>query len=413
MNSIKINENTLRKFHIWDLPPFVRVSLREDIRNGLFNNILKHAKTAKELSKLIQKETNIKISYDTIRYYKTGKYTIPVWFLNGVNKLFFDRDYYLKIEKEVVAFRGPRGDIIYNPKFPWKEDERIVRIIFRLIGDGHAGGAVSKGRVPMYSNTCKELINQFISDLNFFGKVKVRKYQRDYGKMCMCIEFPKVIGHIVKHFYNINFMGKYARLSTEVYLLPKYLAIEGIKVFGDDEGSMKGTEIHFYSANKDLLQDFVELFNMKLPEFTTISNVRISVIKNDKKYYYIAIRANDLKKYYTLIGFYHLLKQRKLIHQIKCKTKIKNNRWNYKTKELILKSLINKPKTSYQISEDVLVNHRTVNKHINGYSDKRRNFKGLRDLCLVKPINSSEGILWKITEKGKTYKFYSNSLQRR
>lgn len=78
---------------------------------------------------------------------------------------------------------------------------------------------------------------------------------------------------------------------------------------------------------------------------------------------------------------------------------------------MILKSVLKNPKTSYQISEDVLVNHRTVNKHINGYSDRGKIFKGLKDLELVKPSHSSEGILWEITEKGKTYKFSLNSLK--
>ena len=416
MNSIKINENNVREFHIWNLPFFVRVSFNENVRNELFKEIFKSIGTLKELTKLIKKETNQKIDHETIRDYKNGKYFIPLWFLNNIMELFFDKEFYAQLEKEIIAFRGPRGDSINNPKFPWIEDERIIRIIFRLIGDGHGGGDVSKGRVPVYTNSCSELVEQFVDDLNFFGQVKVRKYRKNNIKRNTDVEFPKVLGHIAKHLYNMDFRGKHARLSNEIFSLPENLVIEGIKVFGDDEGSMKGTQIHFYSANKGLLQDFITLFNIKFSDFKSITNVRINVIKKDKNSniiitYYIAIRANDLDKYCQLIGFYHPLKQQKLIHQLNCRDKIKNNRWNYKTKEMILKSLFNNSKTSYQISEDVLVNHRTVNKHINGYSNREKNFKGLKELGLVKPIYSQEGILWEITEKGKTYKFCLNSLK--
>ncbi|MBI2667434.1 hypothetical protein HYX17_01540 [Candidatus Woesearchaeota archaeon] len=403
-----------REFHIWNLPNLVRVSFEENIRKEIFNNILQSTKTIKELANLIQNGTDNKISYETIRGYRDGEYFIPLWFLNKVVNLFFDKEYYRKIEKKVIAFRGPRGDLIYNPNFPWKEDKRIIRIVFRLIGDGHGGGEVSEGRVPLYSNSCNELIEQFINDLNFFGKVRIRRYKSRYGKKCNHIEFPKVIGHILKYLYNIDFRGKYARLSNQIYSLPKDIIIEGIKVFGDDEGSMKGTEIHFYSANKELLQDFINLFNIKFPEFKTITDVRLNSIKDDKfKTYYIAILSNDLEKYSKLIGFYHPVKQRKLIHQLNCKNKIKNNRWNYNTKVMILKTLMRCPKTSYQISENVLINHRTVNKHINGYLDKRKYFKGLKELGLVKSFgNSSEGTLWKITHKGKTYNFSLGCLKR-
>lgn len=399
MKPIKINNN-LREFHLWDLPNYIRINLEEKNRKGLFNHVLKQTKTIRNLTKLIQKETNKKISFETVRSYIIGNYYIPLWFLNKIINLFYDRDFYSKIERKIIAFRGPRGDIIYNPNFPWKEDVRIIRIVIRLIGDGHEGGGISIGRVPVYSNSCKELTEQFINDLNFFGKVKFRKYTLNEGKRCSSIEFPKVIGHILKHLYKIDFRGKYARLSNKIYSLPRNIVIEAIKVYGDDEGSMKGTEIHFYSENKELLQDFINLFKLKLPEFTRITNVRVSAIK-EKKFttYYFAILAKDLKKYFNLIGFNHPMKQRKLIHQINCQNKIKNSRYNGITKGMILKSLINNPKTSYEISEEVLINHRTVNKHINGYSDKGRYFKGLRELGLVKSISkSSEGILWGLTK---------------
>jgi len=410
MNSI----NNLRTFHFWNLPSFVRFSFKENVRNDIFNKILKSTKTIKRLTNLIQKETNKKIAYETIRDYKNGKYFIPLWFLEKIIELFFDKESHPKIEKEIIAFRGPNGGVVNNPDFPWKEDERIIRIVFRLIGDGHAGGCISGGRVPNYANNCKELIEQFIGDLNFFGKVKTRKYEFIHGEKCKSIEFPKVIGHIIKHLYNIDFRGKYARLSNEIYSLPKNIITEGIKVFGDDEGSMQGTEIHFYSANKELLQDFIRLFNMKLPEFKTITNVRLNLIKKENiKTHYIAILAKDLEKYFDLIGFHHPTKQRKLVHQLNCQKKIKNNRGSYKTKEMILKSLIKGEKTSYKISEDVLINHRTVNKHINGYSNKGEIYKGLKEMGLVKSTNKdSNGALWRVTKKGKTYKFTANSLMK-
>ena len=392
--------NNLREFHVWDLPEYIRIYLNDNDRKNLFCHILKQTKTIRNLTKLIQTKTSKKISFETVRCYITGAYYIPLWFLNKIIDLFFNDSFYFKLEKEITAFRGPRGDAIHNPNFPWREDKRVIRIVIRLIGDGHGGGEISKGRVPVYSNSCKELTKQFIYDLNFFGKVKVRRYTLDEGKRCSSIEFPKALGHILKHLYKIDFRGKYARLSDKIYSLPKDIVIEAIKVYGDDEGSMKGTEIHFYSENKNLLQDFIKLFRLKLPEFTAITNVRISSIKQGKFItYYFAVLANDLVKYFKLIGFNHPIKQRKLMHQINCQNKIKKSRYNGITKNMILESLINHPKTSYKIAEKVLINHRTVNKHINGYSDKGRYFKELKEIGLVRPFSkSSNGILWGLTK---------------
>jgi DNA-binding HxlR family transcriptional regulator len=397
----------IRIFHLTDLPKeIVRVLLPKKLTKFLINEASKIAGNRKSLTQLIRKRLGKTVQSETIRDYFNRNYFVPLWFLFEIvnllkeNKINIDLG---EIEKKVQAFRGPRGDAIYYPNFPWKEDERIIRILFHLMGDGHGGGDVCKGRVPVYSNTSRTLINELKRDLRFFGKVKIREYKRRRkGKnLLIDLEFPKVIGHVLKHLYNIEIIFPKTRIPKIIFQLDRNLIAHGIRAFIDDEGSVKSTEIHVYSANKPLLEGLKKLIKIKFPEFTAVTDVRLSSDKGSKSYYF-AFLAPDLTTYKELIGFSHPQKLEKLNLAIN----IQNRSWlKLKTGEskfLILNSLLRGPKTSYEISKEIMITQRTINKYLNGFKDKSKYYPGLIEEGLVKPIKKiKKGVLVSITEKGK------------
>lgn len=106
--------------------------------------------------------------------------------------------------------------------------------------------------------------------------------------------------------------------------------------------------------------------------------------------------------YKGLIGFSHPQKLEKLNLAVN----IQNRSWlKLKTGEskfLILNSLLRGPKTSYEISKEIMITQRTINKYLNGFKDKSKYYPGLIEEGLVKPIKKiKKGVLVSITEKGK------------
>jgi len=268
------------------------------------------------------------------------------------------------------------------------------------MGDGHGGGVVSKGRVPAYFNTSDVLINEFKKDLQFFGKVNVREYKRirKNNAVLTIIEFPKVIGHLIRYLYNVEIVFPKTRLSPSIFQLPKNLVSQGIRAFVDDEGSMKVSELRVYSANRKLLKDLVKLIRLKFPKkINKITPIRVSSERGSKCYYF-AFLASDLKNYNKLIGLSHPKKLSKLKLAIDIQTRNWSQRRWGETRSLILNSIIKSPKTSYDIAKEVQITQRTVNKYLNGFKDKGRFYPGLIEKGFTKPIKKvKEGVLFSIT----------------
>ena len=77
-----------------------------------------------------------------------------------------------------------------------KEDEKLIRILFHLLGDGY-GGKYGLAK-PFYRNYTKELLDEFEEDLRVFGEVPHIRRET-------IVEIPSIIGYILKYIYKINF----------------------------------------------------------------------------------------------------------------------------------------------------------------------------------------------------------------
>ncbi|PIP22382.1 MAG: hypothetical protein COX38_00910, partial [Candidatus Nealsonbacteria bacterium CG23_combo_of_CG06-09_8_20_14_all_39_25] len=201
----------MRLFHLIDLPSdLIFIRLEDQIRG-------KFLETLKEVFGIYRKIG------DLVNYTDTGivdsfrvknrfiKLSTIIKLTNLLSKKGYCEFDINKIEKKVIAYRGIGTSlIIKNPKFPLKEDERIIRIFFHLLGDGYGGKyGVAK---PFYRNYAKELLDEFEEDLKVFGEVPHIKRET-------IVEIPSVIGYILGHIYKVNFESHKSFIPPVIFKL--------------------------------------------------------------------------------------------------------------------------------------------------------------------------------------------------
>lgn len=225
-----------------------------------------------------------------------------------------------KIEREVISYKSPNsGLIIKNPKLPIVENPELFAIIGHLIADG----SVNRNGIPVYTNSSKELINNFIRLIrNVFGNPKGKLYK---SKSCYQYRFSRVFSDLISSFYNIQFGTYTATIPKNIRYLPKEFSIFIIRSITDDEGCVDfNHRINIRLKNKKVLS-FIRLLLIKKLGFTNISPIYES-----RGLFGIMIKPKDLERYYKLIGFNHPLKKAKLFQIIKIR---KNKLFGHRRKE--------------------------------------------------------------------------------
>ena len=409
---------TGRIFHIWDLPKdLIWIDLEDDFRKELIDKAKEVAGGEIKLAQYLKVKKHNIFNWRRGRSYWKNVVTrrlVPLKYILILCSLINDSKFSrLELEKNILAFNGPGNGRLIKNKFPWKEDERIIRILFHLLGDGFAsdfGKYNEKGKnngLPYYRNTKKELLEEFKNDLSFFGEVPT-------NLNIDMLQFPKVISYVLKYLYEVEFTTYTGSVPKIVFNLPKEIVAQGIKAFADDEGSVDDSRIRIFSFNKKMLSQIRLLMISKFPEIGIINLgdiVSYTTNLENKKYksYKFSINSGGLGEYYKQIGFSHKRKKNLLENWIKRKNRGWNRRAKNITKLLILKSLINEPKTSIEISCEVNVSATSVMAHMQGNSN---GIKSLAKAKLVKNIGLTihHGKIWAITNEGLNY-FNKESLR--
>lgn len=303
-----------------------------------------------------------------------------------------------KIEKKIIAYRGIGTSlIIKNPNFPLKENEKMIRILFHLLGDGY-GGKYGGGK-PFYRNYCQELLDEFEEDLRVFGRVPFIRRETS-------VEIPSVIGYILKHIYKINFESHKSHIPQSFFTFRRELIAQGIKAFADDEANVDDCRIKIFSCNTKLLSGIKNLMFEKFPGLSVPKAMSIIQSRNtrlqDKWYtgYHFSILSPGIKSYYDLIGFTHPAKSQALERIIERRSREWQRRNKNITKLLILRSIKNKHNTVKEISWEVGVTKNTVRSHFMG-----NKFSGVLSLLKMgfvrnAGLNNTRAKIWVITERG-------------
>jgi len=389
----------MRLFHLTDLPPnLVFIYLEDSFRKRFLKVLKKTFNTYRELGEFVgYTDTGILETFEVKNRFT--KLSTIIKLANFLSKKGYHQFEISKVEKKIIAYRGIGTSlIIKNPDFPLREDDRIIRIFFHLLGDGY-GGKYGFAK-PFYRNYAKELLDEFEGDLKVFGEVPHIKRET-------IVEIPSVIGYIFEHIYKINFESHKSFIPPVIFKLPSRLIAQGIKAFADDEASIEDCRIRFYSSNKNLLSGIRNLIIKKFPEFLgKIGEIRESwTYLREKKFakYSFTILSSGLKPYYDLIGFSHKRKMESLQRTIERRKRKWTRRNKGITKLLILRSLKNENQTTQEISKKVAITESIARSHFEG--NKSSGMLSLNKMGFTDNVglNNTRGKIWRITKKGMKF----------
>lgn len=346
-----------REFHINEFPQDrIFVCLEENFHRKLFEFLKK--RKFEDFNRIF---FNDGLNYHTFKQWIKRKHFMPLWFILQLSEKFqeFSTE---EFEKNINAMKGPSASaVIGNPELPLKEDGRLMKIIAHLLGDGSVGGGFGsnfpKGKQHSeYRNFNFGLLDSFERDLSVFGEVPTTT-SYTHGSVII----PNLIGYVLQHIYKIKFDCFNSRVPEALFNLPKELVASFLRAFGDDEGHVCDSSIDYYSNNKNLLTDILNLMNKKFPEIE-ISSIKANSKTGKNTKYSLTILNRSQEAYLELIGFDSAQKTEDLIFNIERK-----NRWNPHidckrnyTGQRILDTLKEENMTAKQISRKMIMRHSNV-----------------------------------------------------
>ena len=351
-----------RTIHIQDLPiNEIYIDLNDEFRIEIINQAKSKLKGTSKLAKYLKtKAHNIHEWKKGISKWKGKKSRrfLPLNKILKISKLLYNKE---ELERNIIAIRGPGNGRVIKTRFPWKEDERIIRIVSHIIGDGY-GAEFRTGGLPYYRNTSEVLREQFKKDLKFFGTVPT-------NLNIDMLQFPKVISYILKHLYKIEFDTYNSRVPDILYNLPEKFAGEFLKAFFDDEGSVDSSRVKVTSFNSNLINDIKELIKIKFPKIynNTTEIRRTKTILNGKLFqgYYFSVLSRGLQEYKNKISFNHTSKKLRLEHALICSKNGSKTKGKNITRSNILETLKEKPQTAYELALKLNITREAISYSIN------------------------------------------------
>ena len=219
------------EWHIWDFPDSIYLKFNEEYRRKLFEKLHKHFGSHRNIGKGLGFHYTTIVSCLKSGYDSGGFQTSTnIKIIKRILEIFPEEKQ--ELEKNVIAYRCRAGLSVYNPNLPIKETPEIYSIICHVIADGSAG----KGKTPYYSNSLKELLNEFRRNLQIFGRVKTNPYfYRKSGVTYLM--FPKAITDILSHVFNVKFTFP-NKLPERLFEASADCIKAAIRAMFDDEGTV-------------------------------------------------------------------------------------------------------------------------------------------------------------------------------
>ena len=261
-----------------------------------------------------------------------------------------------RLENNIIAIRCRAGKPLTNPKLPIKESPELYRIAGHMLGDGSA----AKNKTPYYSNKCKELREKFKIDIKIFGSVET--YDRKLTVPIVC--FQKTIIDILSYILTTSFI-KRNHIPKRLFSAKNNLKCAFLQALFDDEGSTVnnlGIGMKSLSIIKEI-KKLVESLNLKTGKISTGDIC-----------HYFRISQKDISRFKDKIGFHHPLKFKRLNTKIRIQERNKKQRtrpleW---TRNKIISLLEDKPRTTIELSNILLLSITGVCFHLNFMKEVRR-----------------------------------------
>lgn len=282
-------------WHIWEFPDKIRIRFSERFRKRLYEELRRMCGTREEIANRLGVDsetikTNIQTGKNRSRKGEFVDCYISVKLVKKILEYFgkySDINFLKSLESNIVGYRAWNGWIVKNPEIPIKESPELYSIVFHLLGDGNA----SKRHSPYYSNMCRNLIDNFVSNLHYFGGVECREDYRKDG--LVYVRFPKAISDILSYILDIDFV-KPKKLPRRIFDSNSNCKISAVKAFIDDEGCVS-TSFSITQKSENLLKDLKRLL-LEL-------GINTGKVCNNGSVKQIYIFKNSYKTYFDKIGF--------------------------------------------------------------------------------------------------------------
>ncbi len=259
------------------------------------------------------------------------------------------------------------GTIIKNPKLPFNL-KNIVYVAAHLMFDGSYR---EKGGCYFYSYE-PSLVEYHKKRLSEFGSVPINFIANENQ-----LYFSYTIGYIAKKLLEIdNFNSTQTYFSEKLKKLAKHnkeLVDEIIKALIIDEGKVDD-KIEAELANEKLVNDIHDLINEHYKATKITSRTRTIGFKNNPKWIHtttiwkIGISASSFKDLYNSISPLPInYKEENLKFLFDRQSRDFNQRKLGETKKLIVKSLLEKPKTMDELAKELLIKQTTIRAHLKGH----------------------------------------------
>jgi hypothetical protein len=292
------------EWHVWNFPDNIRIYLNHDFRDLLYEKLIKICKTRIEIARKLNsnKETIRRSLY--LGYRNKKEAYISVKLIKDIIKVFGEQlgsEFLGELEKNIIFYRSWNGWNVKNPKIPIEENPKVYSIVFHLMGDGNASARHS----PFYSNKCKELLDEFKNDLQFFGNVETKTIVREDG--VVKVYFPKAISDILSRILKIKFTRP-QNLPERIFQASRECKIAAIRSFVDDEGSISSS-FCICQKSSNVLRQFKELLESL--------NIKSGKVCTEDDIHKIYISRYSYREFKKSINLTHPKKHIRLINKIK------------------------------------------------------------------------------------------------
>lgn len=321
-----------RKFHLNQLPSdLIYINLEPDFCEKFFSTVLNvygvehFAEIAKVCPKTIEKWAKNCRSQESPPFVRLDAVVSLLDRLSENPERGLSKE---DLELNVQGLRGYRGSgILWDPKFPIRENRALVRLVVHLIGDGYLPKLQGTARTPAYTNGNNFLRKQFHAILGeIFGNVIEcsRSYEDTSGKSRSYIAFSKWMGYVIRHWYpDAEFDELSGRLPKAFFELPFMLKAEIVRTFGDDDGHVGAHSIRFTSGGATILEQIRKLI-MELMESSLALEECKSLVKSlgevkpFRSWFILDVYRPLFAWYVKYIGFTHPDRAERLEFQLEC-----------------------------------------------------------------------------------------------
>ncbi|HLG24210.1 MAG TPA: winged helix-turn-helix domain-containing protein [Candidatus Nanoarchaeia archaeon] len=379
------------EINLEDFPDDIYILLEDNFRAEFFKTAWKINKSYRHLAKKLGVSNPVMLSWrrGMINFTKQDQFC-PVWAIKSIidySKHSGKFNYNLeKVQENIKSIRCRAGNYkIYNVKLPIRDSRELRSLVTHLICDGSALN--EKHRTSKYASTSLETVNEVKEKLSIFGNtpnllIRKETYTNHYLPSYV-LNFSKAITKILTKKFNIDFRGDKARFPKEFLKGKRKFLVAIVRAFLIDEGCINDRTIIFCSGSMKLLEDLKQICEML--------EYKCQNIRKNGGTYYLNISPDSFTKVYkdlTLFGNLPISEKQK---RLDLGLKIINNSPNFRNLDNKILALLKEPKSTLDISRELLVNSKTINERL-----KKLQKLGLAERNPVRNLGKGGPFNWKI-----------------